>query len=98
MSGFWRSAAENPHRLALVEPDGTRHTAGALLAQVNQLVHGLRALGLQPGDTVATVLPNCAAMLELALATAQAGFYLTPINHHLTAHEIGYIVEDSEAK
>src|SRR5205823_11370599 len=98
MSGFWQSALQNPSRLALVAPDGTRHTAGALLAEVNQLVHGLRAAGLQPGDTVAAVLPNCVAMVELALATAQAGLYLTPINHHLAPPEIAYIVEDSEAK
>ena len=28
----------------------------------------------------------------------QAGAYITPINHHLVADEIAYIVEDSEAK
>jgi long-chain acyl-CoA synthetase len=98
MSGFWQSARENPSKLALVEPDGTRHTAGALLGEANKVVHGLRALGLGAGDTVATVLHNGAPLIELALATAQAGLYLTPINHHLTPSEIGYIVEDSEAK
>src|SRR6185369_14474173 len=29
---------------------------------------------------------------------AQAGLYLTPINHHLTAGEIAYILADSETK
>jgi long-chain acyl-CoA synthetase len=97
-SGFWSLAAGDPQRLALVEPTGARHTAGELVAAANRVVHGLRALGLQPGDAVATVLANEAAMVEVALATAQAGFYLVPINRHLTPSEIGYIVADSEAR
>jgi long-chain acyl-CoA synthetase len=44
------------------------------------------------------VLANEGAMVEIALATAQAGFYLTPINRNLTPPEIGYIVADCEAK
>ncbi len=73
-------------------------TAGELLAECDKLVHGLRALGLKPGDTVATVLPNSAAMIEVYLAVMQAGWYLVPINYHLTAPEIAYILQDSEAK
>ncbi len=96
--GFWTLAQQNPDALALVEPDGREHRAGALLAQANRLVHGLRALGLAQGDVVATVLPNGAAMLEVYLAAVQAGWYLVPINHHLTASEIAYILQDSGAK
>ena len=96
--GFWNIAARHPERLALVEPDGREITAGELLARSNQLVHGLRALGMEPCDRLATVLPNGAAMIELYLAAAQAGWYLTPINHHLTGPEIAYILADSDAK
>jgi long-chain acyl-CoA synthetase len=96
--GFWNMAKANPGRLVLVDSDGTELTAGELLAQSNRLVHGLRALGLQRGDCIATVLPNVAPMIELYLAAAQGGWYLTPINHHLTAPEIAYIVKDSDAK
>src|SRR5260221_6447164 len=48
--GFWNVAQADPSHLALVDPDGTEHAAGDLLAAVNQVVHGLRALRLQPGD------------------------------------------------
>jgi long-chain acyl-CoA synthetase len=96
-TGFFALSERDPGRLALVEPDGTRHTAGKLGAEVNKLSHGLRALGLMPGDAVATVLPNEAAMVEVALAAAQSGLYLVPVNHHLTAPEIAYILADSEA-
>ena len=98
MTGFWELARREPERLALVDANGTRHRAGELGAAVNRVVHGLRALGLRPGDTVATVLANEVAMIEVALAAAQAGFYLVPINRNLTPPEIGYIVADSEAR
>jgi long-chain acyl-CoA synthetase len=96
--GFWTYAAKDPSQLALVEPDGRTWTRGELHASCNRIVHGLRALGLGKGDVVAAVLPNDAAIIELYLAVAQAGMYLVPINWHLTAPEIAYIVQDSEAK
>ena len=38
LHSFWLAAAARPDALALVEPDGTEHTAGALLAQCNRTV------------------------------------------------------------
>ncbi|MCA1833363.1 MAG: acyl-CoA synthetase [Actinomycetota bacterium] len=98
MSGFWVAAQTDPEHLALVEPDGTEHSAARLLASCNQVVHGLRALGFDPGDTVAAMLPNGAAIIELYLAALQAGWYIVPINYHLTAPEVAYILADSDAK
>jgi long-chain acyl-CoA synthetase len=96
--GFWRLAQADPDRTALVTPDGREHTAGELLAAANQVAHGLRALGLERGDTVAAVMPNGLEFLELYLGATQVGLYLTPINHHLVGPEIAYIVDDSDAK
>ncbi len=96
--GFWNIAAQDPDRVALVEPDGTEHSAGDLLAATNQVVHGLRAAGLQPGDVVSMLVPNCVAFAEVMLAVQQAGWYLVPINYHLVGPEIAYIINDSESK
>ena len=96
--GFWVMAEKDPGALGLVTPEGEEITRGELFAAQNQLVHGLRELGLEQGDCIATFLPNGAAMIELHLAVAQAGFYLVPINWHLTAAEAAYILEDCDAK
>ncbi|MBC6456849.1 acyl-CoA synthetase [Actinomadura sp. HBU206391] len=96
--GFWRLAQQDPDWIAAVDPDGTEHAAGELLARANQVVHGLRALGLEPGDGICGLVPNGVDGLVLYLAALQAGWYYTPINWHLTGPEIGYIVADSEAK
>ena len=96
--GFWLMAQEDPGHLALVAPDGTEVKSGELLGRANQVVHALRALGLERGDTIAFVLPNCPEVFEIYLAAGQAGWYIVPINHHLVAPEIAYILKDSEAK
>jgi long-chain acyl-CoA synthetase len=96
--GFWATAQDDPQHVAVVEPDGTEVAAGELLERANRLVHGLRQAGMEPGDAVATVLPNGGDFLALYLAALQAGWYLVPINHHLVAPEIAYIVRDSDAK
>ncbi len=96
--GFWKLAQEQPDAIAVVTPSGEEVSAGRLLAATNQVVHGLRALGLTRGDTIAVALKNELAMLEIYLAATQAGIYMTPINSHLTASEISYIVSDCDAK
>src|SRR5689334_7406085 len=97
-AGFWQHATEDPHYLALVHPDGTEYSAGELHGRANQLVHALRALGLQPGDTIAAVLPNGVDPMTALLAAQQAGWYYVPINYRLAPPEIAYILQDSEAK
>lgn len=96
--GFWALAQAEPGHLALVTPEGGEVAAGDLLAGCNRLVHGLRALGVEQGDAVAAVLPNCRELIELYLACLQAGWYLVPINHHLVSPEIAHIAGDSEAR
>jgi long-chain acyl-CoA synthetase len=96
--GFWALAQDDPDYLALVTPDGDDVRAGELLGHANQLVHALRAQGFGVGDVVATLLPNCPETIEVYLAALQAGWYLVPINHHLVAPEVAYILKDSGAK
>ncbi len=98
MSGFYKYAQAEPDFVALVDPDGTEHTAGELLARANRYVHALRELGLEKGDSVAAVLPNGVHPVEVYLAALQAGWYYVPINYRLSPPEIAYIISDSGAK
>jgi long-chain acyl-CoA synthetase len=95
--GFWAIADRDPHRPALITPDGTTFTYGDLDARANRVARGLHELGLRRGDGVAIVLPNGIEFIELYLATMQTGLYLTCINFHLTGPEIAYIANDCEA-
>ncbi len=82
----------------MVDTDGTEWSAGDLLSQCNRVAHGLRALGLRPGDTVAAILPNGVLPATVYLAALQIGLYYVPINYRLSPPEIAYILTDSEAK
>ena len=83
-----------PRLVAVVDPDGTEHPP-ASCSPGQPLVHALRALGLEQGDTVAAVLPNGVQLVEVYLAALQAGWYYVPINYRLSAPEIAYIIQDS---
>lgn len=87
-----------PDKIAVVDPDGTEHRFDEVEGHANQLVRLLRARGLVAGDGVALICSNRVEFVEVLAATTRAGFRLTPVNWHLTADEIGYIVADSEAK
>ncbi|MEM7283172.1 MAG: AMP-binding protein, partial [Pseudomonadota bacterium] len=75
-----------------------RRSFAELNANANRLARLLRNYGLVPGDAVAIVSKNRPEFVETVLATARSGIRITPINFHLTADEIGYIVDDCEAK
>jgi long-chain acyl-CoA synthetase len=94
---FWSNAQADPSRVVLVDTRGIEWTAGELLEASNAMVHRLRSVGMRAADGVAVVLPNSAEMVVVYLAAMQAGWYLTPINHHLVGHEIAHILADCEA-
>ncbi|MET8161142.1 AMP-binding protein [Sphaerisporangium sp. NPDC005289] len=98
LPGFYAIAAADPGRSAVVDADGAVTTYGELLARANQVSHGLRAHGLVKGDVVAGVLPNGIDAVVMLLAIGQIGLYYVPVNWHLTAAEIAYILGDCDAR
>ena len=96
--GFWKIAEAERDRLAMADPDHNEITYGELYDRVNQITHGLRALGLVKGDHIATTLPNCIEQVALCLAAFQSGFYVTTVNWHLVGPEIAYILGDARSK
>ena len=96
--GFWQAAEQVPDKMALQEVDGRSQTFRELLQKSNQVARGLQQLGLVEGDSVAVLLPNCLEVFEIFFATSQIGLYYTAVNHYLAAAEIGYILDNSEAK
>ena len=63
-----------------------------------RLANALRGLGLAQGDRIAILAYNCLEWMEIYAAIAKAALVLVPINFRLVGSEIGYIIENSEAK
>lgn len=83
--------------LAVATEYGNR-TFAELNANANRLVRLLAANGIGAGDSVAVVTKNRPQFIETLAATTRAGIRFTPINFHLKGEEIGYIVDNCEAK
>jgi long-chain acyl-CoA synthetase len=53
--------------------------------------------GVRPGGHLAHIMTNRVECIELALAASFADVWLTPVNWHLTADEVSYVLADSGA-
>lgn len=95
---MFESAKTNPQGLAL--DDLTRQRTWAELAdRCARIAHLLRdVLEVRPNEHAAMLMGNRAESVELTLGAILAGVWLTPINHHLQAAEVAYIIEDSGAR
>jgi long-chain acyl-CoA synthetase len=87
-----------PDAVFIHDPSGRTRTFGEVNANSNRLVRRLRQAGLKPGDALALICSNRAEFVEVLGATKRSGLRITPVNWHLTAEEIAYIVQDCEAK
>ncbi|MCX5043345.1 acyl-CoA synthetase [Aldersonia sp. NBC_00410] len=96
--GLWNIAADDPGRIALVDPDGREVSYGELAAAADRYGRGMQAMGLRPGDSVVMMLHNTAELVAFYFAAFQTGTYIVAANWHLTGPEVAYILSDSEAK
>ncbi len=90
-------ATERPDDPAIIDDRGTV-TWSELDGRVNRLIHTLRARGLVEGDSIALMAGNQREQFEVSLAGMQAGWLVVPVNWHLVADELAYIVDDAGAK
>jgi long-chain acyl-CoA synthetase len=63
----------------------------------NRLAAHYLALGLKPGDRVASLMPNRTALIAHYLACFKAGLVMTPLNYRYTPPEIDHALEVSGA-
>ncbi|MFN3512833.1 MAG: AMP-binding protein [Phenylobacterium sp.] len=91
-------AKVKPDAVAVHDPSGRTKTFGEVNANANRLARLLRQRGLKAGDSLALVCSNRAEFIEVLSATLRTGIRITPVNWHLTADEIAYIIQDCEAK
>jgi len=92
-----RFAAEKGSTMALVD-DRTTRTWSELDERVNRLINSLRASGIVEGDTISVVAANSVEWFEIALACSNMGVTFVPVNWHLVAPELAYIMKDSGSK
>lgn len=85
-----------PDELALVSAE-RRISWAELEAASLTLAGGYRGLGLEPGDRIASLMPNRIALVIHYLACFKAGLVATPLNYRYTFREIDHALEVSGA-
>lgn len=92
-----RSACARPDHPAVIHGDRIL-TYSEFDRRVNRLVGMLRSVGLEAGDRVGILSPNCPEILEALFGIWKAGFVAVPMNFRLHPQEVAYILEHSGAK
>jgi acyl-CoA synthetase (AMP-forming)/AMP-acid ligase II len=87
-------AQYRPHHLAVVVED-ERLTFAQFNGRVNQLCHSLTHLGIQKGDKIATILPNCLEQLTTYWAVAKIGAVVVPLSPMLRGTGLSRLLNDS---
>src|SRR4051794_27160619 len=82
--------------VTLTEAEPERLTYAELGERVDRLCHALTALGVKPGDRVATFSWNTQRHLELYLAAPCMGAVLHTLNIRLFPEQLQYIVEHAD--
>ena len=77
--------------IALSSPQGRWSWRELDVASHNYAV-SLAVAGVRPGDRVATLLPNCDALLIHYLACFKAGYVAVPLNYRYTPSEIDRVL------
>jgi long-chain acyl-CoA synthetase len=70
---------------------------GEINERIARAATGLRALGVRDRQPVAMMLRNDFALFEAVAASAAIGSPIVPVNWHLKAEEVAYILGDSGA-
>lgn len=91
-------AAQRPDDFAIADQHGQQLTWFEFNASINQLARYFRSLGYGRDDGVALLCRNRVEFVVVFMAVLRAGLRGTPINWHLTPEEVGYIVDNCDAK
>jgi len=92
-----KAAAVYPERIAVIH-GGLRRTWRETYARARRLASALARRGIRRGDTVAAMLPNVPAMVELHFGPAMLGAVLNTLNTRLDAEAIAFMLDHGEAK
>ena len=84
-------------QVAIHDPIGAR-TFRQINEAANKIVRLLRGRGLKEGDAVALLCSNRAEFVEVLAGALRGGYRITPVNWHLNADEVEYIINDCDAK
>ena len=98
VSGALDRAADRYGDEPLVMNDESQISYREVQERSRRIAAGLVALGIEPGDHVALVMANHPDFPAIKFGIARAGAVCIPINFLYRARELGYVLDQSDAK
>jgi crotonobetaine/carnitine-CoA ligase len=92
-----RHVVDVPDRVAMLDVDGNAATYRELQDSYRTWSDALRRVGVQPGDTVVTMLPSSFVAFEAWLGVAWLRAIEVPVNNAYLGDMLRYLVNDSRA-
>src|SRR6266851_395037 len=92
-----KAAYVYPDRMAVIH-GAVRRNWRQVYERSRRLASALARRGVKRGDTVAAMLPNVPAMVELHFGPAMFGAVLNTLNTRLDAEAIAFMLDHGEAK
>ena len=92
-----RSASVFADRVAVVDGN-LSYTYAEFYRRAQQLAGALRALNITHGARAAVLAPNTHVLLEAHYGVPLAGAVLVALNQRLTANELAYVIQHSDAQ
>ena len=89
-----RQAERIPDEVYAIFPDRLVRF-GELDREAREVAKGLIALGIAPGDHIATLMPNCADWLPAYFGALYAGATVIALNARYKRHELDYTIRHS---
>jgi acyl-CoA synthetase (AMP-forming)/AMP-acid ligase II len=77
---------------------GDARTYRQLLERGARFANAMAGLGLQPGDHVAALLEDRVTAFEVYIGCFLGGYPVVHVNDKFTSAEVGYVLDDSDAK
>ncbi|MEM6307081.1 MAG: AMP-binding protein, partial [Pseudomonadota bacterium] len=97
LSHLNRAAKVFTHHTAVIY-GAHKVTYGEYHTRVTRLASALVNMGIQPGDVVATIIPNVTAQIEASFGVPACGAVLNTINTRLDVDTVAYIFDHGGAK
>jgi len=92
------TASKFPDNEALVSPEfGVRETYSEFLDSCTKIAKGFMALGVERGDRVSVWSTNVPQWIQLQFALGMIGAVLVTVNTNCEAHELEYILNQSDS-
>ena len=91
----WHAAHREGAAAIVMASSGEATTYGELEQRSRALAGVLQARGHRRGGHIALLMENNRWFLEVLWAAQRSGLHYTPINRHLRANEVQYVLDDA---